>query len=88
MLAITALLALSQVQPLPPSPSPPPPSPPPRPPLLLLPWQDRVPPFANEHAFAILEAELGRPIGEVYAAFAPEPVAAASLGQVYRAAAG
>ncbi len=47
--------------------------------------QDQVPPFANEIAFARIEKELGRKINEVYAEFELEPVAAASLGQVYRA---
>jgi predicted unusual protein kinase regulating ubiquinone biosynthesis (AarF/ABC1/UbiB family) len=47
--------------------------------------QDQVPPFPNEIAFARIEKELGRKINEVYAEFELEPVAAASLGQVYRA---
>ncbi len=47
--------------------------------------QDSVPPFPNEIAFARIEKELGRKINEVYAEFELEPVAAASLGQVYRA---
>jgi predicted unusual protein kinase regulating ubiquinone biosynthesis (AarF/ABC1/UbiB family) len=47
--------------------------------------QDQVPPFPNEQAFARIEAELGRKVHEVYAEFEIEPVAAASLGQVYRA---
>lgn len=46
---------------------------------------DQVPPFPNDVAFAIIEKELGRKINEVYAEFELEPVAAASLGQVYRA---
>jgi predicted unusual protein kinase regulating ubiquinone biosynthesis (AarF/ABC1/UbiB family) len=46
---------------------------------------DQVPPFPNEVAFARIEHELGRKINEVYAEFELEPVAAASLGQVYRA---
>lgn len=46
---------------------------------------DMVPPFPNEIAFARIEHELGRKINEVYAEFELEPVAAASLGQVYRA---
>jgi predicted unusual protein kinase regulating ubiquinone biosynthesis (AarF/ABC1/UbiB family) len=47
--------------------------------------QDQVPPFPNEVAFARVESELGRGIKEAYAEFDPEPVASASLGQVYRA---
>lgn len=47
--------------------------------------QDQVPPFPNEIAFARIEKELGRKINDVYAEFELEPVAAASLGQVYRA---
>lgn len=46
---------------------------------------DQVPPFPNEVAFAIIERELGRKIEDVYAKFEEQPVAAASLGQVYRA---
>jgi predicted unusual protein kinase regulating ubiquinone biosynthesis (AarF/ABC1/UbiB family) len=47
--------------------------------------QDNVPPFPNEVAFARIEKELGKKISEVYAEFDIEPIAAASLGQVYRA---
>lgn len=47
--------------------------------------QDQVPPFPNDIAFARIEKELGRKINEVYKEFEVEPVAAASLGQVYRA---
>ncbi|HMJ07551.1 MAG TPA: AarF/ABC1/UbiB kinase family protein [Pyrinomonadaceae bacterium] len=47
--------------------------------------QDNVPPFSNDIAFARIEKELGRKINEVYAEFEIIPVAAASLGQVYRA---
>lgn len=46
---------------------------------------DQVPPFPNDVAFAIIEKELGKKINEVYSEFELEPVAAASLGQVYRA---
>jgi predicted unusual protein kinase regulating ubiquinone biosynthesis (AarF/ABC1/UbiB family) len=46
--------------------------------------QDRVPPFADREARAILEAELGRPIAEVFAELSEPPVASASLAQVYR----
>ncbi|MCA1589435.1 MAG: AarF/ABC1/UbiB kinase family protein [Acidobacteria bacterium] len=46
--------------------------------------QDQVPPFPNEIAFARIEKDLGRKINEVYKEFVLAPVAAASLGQVYR----
>jgi predicted unusual protein kinase regulating ubiquinone biosynthesis (AarF/ABC1/UbiB family) len=47
--------------------------------------QDQVPPFSNEIAFARIEKELEKKISEVYEEFDVEPIAAASLGQVYRA---
>ncbi len=47
--------------------------------------QDQLPSFPSQEAFARIEAELGRPITEIYAQISPEPVAAASLGQVYKA---
>jgi len=47
--------------------------------------QDRVPAFSYEQAREIIEADLGRPIQELYRTFDPIPLAAASLGQVHRA---
>ncbi|MDY7015333.1 MAG: AarF/ABC1/UbiB kinase family protein, partial [Cyanobacteriota bacterium] len=47
--------------------------------------QDQLPPFDSAIAFAIIEQELGRSLQEAYREISPQPVAAASLGQVYRA---
>ncbi len=47
--------------------------------------QDQVPPFPTAEAFARIEAELGQSLREAYAEIDAEPIAAASLGQVYRA---
>lgn len=47
--------------------------------------QDQLPPFSTPLAMAMLENELGYSPEEIYSRISPEPVAAASLGQVYRA---
>ncbi len=47
--------------------------------------QDQLPPFPNAIAFNIIETELDRPLEDIYSEISPNPVAAASLGQVYRA---
>lgn len=47
--------------------------------------QDQVPPFSSAEAYATIERELGRPLFRAYAEVEAEPLAAASLGQVYRA---
>ncbi|MDB9455336.1 ABC1 kinase family protein [Dolichospermum circinale] len=45
--------------------------------------QDQLPPFDNGLAYQIIERELDRSIGEIFRDLSPQPVAAASLGQVY-----
>lgn len=47
--------------------------------------QDRVAPHAIEEIRGQIEAELGRPIAEIFVRFEDEPLAAASLGQVHEA---
>ncbi|KAI3919931.1 hypothetical protein MKW98_001187 [Papaver atlanticum] len=47
--------------------------------------QDRITPFSSEVAFGTMEKELGLPIERLFSAISPEPIAAASLGQVYKA---
>ncbi|KAJ6745240.1 CHAPERONE-ACTIVITY OF BC1 COMPLEX CABC1 -RELATED [Salix koriyanagi] len=47
--------------------------------------QDDVPPFPNQVAFNIIEEELGQPLEDVFSNISPQTIAAASLGQVYRA---
>jgi predicted unusual protein kinase regulating ubiquinone biosynthesis (AarF/ABC1/UbiB family) len=46
--------------------------------------QDQLPPFPNEVAYQFIEEELGARPQEIYAELTPQPVAAASLGQVYK----
>jgi len=50
----------------------------------LIKLQDQLPPFNNTLAFSIIERELGCSLKEAYRELSPNPVAAASLGQVYR----
>lgn len=47
--------------------------------------QDRISPFSTKVAFNTIEQELGLPIDELFSEISPEPIAAASLGQVYQA---
>ncbi|MBW4657326.1 MAG: AarF/ABC1/UbiB kinase family protein [Drouetiella hepatica Uher 2000/2452] len=46
--------------------------------------QDQLPPFPNELAFQFIEEELGAPPDQIYAELTAQPIAAASLGQVYK----
>lgn len=46
---------------------------------------DKVPSYDSKIAFATMERELGKSVDEVFSYITPEPVAAASLGQVYKA---
>ncbi|MBN3948137.1 MAG: AarF/ABC1/UbiB kinase family protein [Nostoc sp. NMS7] len=50
----------------------------------LIKLQDQLPAFDNAIAYQIIETELDRPIHESFSELSPNPVAAASLGQVYR----
>ena len=47
--------------------------------------QDNVPTFSNEVAFGIVEEELNQKFTDVFELVEPEPIAAASIGQVYKA---
>ncbi|MBD2454195.1 AarF/ABC1/UbiB kinase family protein [Nostoc sp. FACHB-87] len=46
--------------------------------------QDQLPPFPNEIAYQFIEEELGAPPEEIYVELSAQPIAAASLGQVYK----
>ena len=47
--------------------------------------QDALPTFSDADAFALVEKELGRPMDQMFERISPSPIAAASLGQVYKA---
>ncbi|CAN1306238.1 Protein ACTIVITY OF BC1 COMPLEX KINASE 3, chloroplastic [Linum perenne] len=47
--------------------------------------QDDLPTFPDDEAFACIENELGVPLNSIYSVISPSPIAAASLGQVYKA---
>jgi predicted unusual protein kinase regulating ubiquinone biosynthesis (AarF/ABC1/UbiB family) len=46
--------------------------------------QDQLPAFSNEIAMRFIEEEIGQPSENVYEYLSPSPIAAASLGQVYK----
>jgi predicted unusual protein kinase regulating ubiquinone biosynthesis (AarF/ABC1/UbiB family) len=51
----------------------------------LIKLQDQLPPFPNSLAFGIIESEFDRSVNEIFREISPNPIAAASLGQVYKA---
>ena len=51
--------------------------------LMLL--QDRVPPFDPRQAVALIEAQLGAPVAQLFSRFDVEPLASASVAQVHAA---
>lgn len=46
---------------------------------------DAVPSFENDVAFKMMEEELGQPVHQMFTDISDKPIAAASLGQVYKA---
>ncbi|KAH7404009.1 hypothetical protein KP509_15G005400 [Ceratopteris richardii] len=48
-------------------------------------FKDRIPPVRSSVALKVIESELGSPARKLFASISSEPVAAASLGQVYKA---
>ncbi|KAG2697910.1 hypothetical protein I3760_07G127200 [Carya illinoinensis] len=47
--------------------------------------QDALPTFPDDEAFSCIERELGLPLDSIFSSISPSPIAAASLGQVYKA---
>ena len=51
----------------------------------LIKLQDQLPAFDNDLAMQIIETQLKKSVDELYKEISPRPIAAASLGQVYKA---
>ena len=51
---------------------------------LFLLCQDQIPPFPTHVAIKSIETQLGAPISQIFADISSKPIAAASLGQVYK----
>lgn len=51
----------------------------------LIKLQDQLPAFDQDLAIAVMREELGKEIDEIFSEITPQPIAAASLGQVYKA---
>jgi predicted unusual protein kinase regulating ubiquinone biosynthesis (AarF/ABC1/UbiB family) len=51
----------------------------------LIKLQDQLPAFDQDLAIAVIRQELGKEIDEIFSEITPQPIAAASLGQVYKA---
>lgn len=49
------------------------------------PFLDQIPPRPLAEIRALVEAELGRPVGEVFSSFNEQPIGCASIGQTHRA---
>ncbi|XP_008781808.2 uncharacterized protein slr1919 [Phoenix dactylifera] len=47
--------------------------------------QDQIPPFSTHVAIKSIESQLDAPISQLFSDISPKPIAAASLGQVYKA---
>ena len=47
-------------------------------------FQDQIPPFPSDRAYRVIAEDIGSNCEEIFAYLTPEPIAAASLGQVYK----
>ncbi|TXG51819.1 hypothetical protein EZV62_020988 [Acer yangbiense] len=54
-------------------------------PIVIIIDQDALPTFPDAQAFSCIETELGLPLDSIFSSISSSPIAAASLGQVYKA---